>query len=51
MQYYNRYSNHEQSAKLDKETYARIERRMEEMQNQSSLSWIEVQFMKRAADM
>ena len=49
-QYYNRYSNHEQSAKLEKETYARIERRMEEIQFASSLSWIEVQFLKKAVD-
>lgn len=50
LHYYNRYANHEQSAKLEKETYARIERRMEEIQNHSSLSWIEVQFLKKAVD-
>ena len=50
LHYYNRYANHEQSAKLEKETYARIERRMEEIQSQSALSWIEVQFLKKAVD-
>lgn len=50
LHYYNRYANHEQSAKLEKETYARIERRMEEIQNSSTLSWIEVQFLKKAVD-
>jgi ariadne-1 len=50
LHYYNRYSNHEQSSKLEKETYARIERRMEDIQNQSDLSWIEVQFLKKAVD-
>lgn len=41
-QYYNRYANHEQSAKLEKELYVKIEKKMEEMQNSSQLSWIEV---------
>ena len=42
MQYYNRYANHEQSAKLEKELFIKIEKKMEEMQNSSQLSWIEV---------
>ncbi|KAH8916591.1 RING finger domain-containing protein [Atractiella rhizophila] len=50
LHYYNRYSNHEQSAKLEKDVYARIEKKMEEIQQSSKLSWIEVQFMKRAVD-
>lgn len=50
LHYYNRYANHEQSAKLEKETYSRIERRMEDLQNSSTLSWIEVQFLKKAVD-
>jgi hypothetical protein len=48
--YYNRFANHEQSAKLEKDVYLRIERKMEEIQTHSNLSWIEVQFMKRAVD-
>lgn len=49
-QYYNRYANHEQSARLDKEMYTKTEKKMEEMQQNSELSWIEVQFLKRAVE-
>lgn len=48
--YYNRYANHEQSARLDKEMYAKTEKKMEEMQQGSELSWIEVQFLKRGLE-
>ena len=50
MQYYNRWANHEQSKKLSVELYAKTEKKMEEMQITSELSWIEVQFMKKAVD-
>ncbi|GAA99534.1 uncharacterized protein L969DRAFT_86796 [Mixia osmundae IAM 14324] len=50
LHYFNRFNNHEQSAKLEKEVYARIERKMEEMQKTTSLTWIEVQFLKQAVD-
>ncbi|KNE57025.1 hypothetical protein AMAG_02785 [Allomyces macrogynus ATCC 38327] len=50
LHYYNRYANHEQSAKLDKKVYQATEAKMQEMQLQSDLSWIEVQFLKRAVD-
>lgn len=50
LHYYNRYANHEQSAKLEKDVYARIEKKMEEIQLSSNLSWIEVQFLKKAVD-
>lgn len=50
LHYYNRYANHEQSAKLDKELYEKTEKKMEEMQKTSELSWIEVQFFQKAAD-
>ena len=50
MQYYNRWANHEQSAKLSADMYAKTEKKMEEMQITSNLSWIEVQFAKKAAD-
>ncbi len=50
LHYYNRYANHEQSARLDKELYVKTERKMDELQNSSELSWIEVQFLKRALD-
>ncbi|TPX35437.1 hypothetical protein SmJEL517_g02127 [Synchytrium microbalum] len=48
--YYNRFANHDQSAKLDKDFYERTERKMEEMQKSSELSWIEVQFLRKAVD-
>eukprot|EP00834_Sanchytrium_tribonematis_P000844 NODE_17_length_48642_cov_1.199349.p8 type:complete len:437 gc:universal NODE_17_length_48642_cov_1.199349:8497-9807(+) len=48
--YFNRYANHEQSLKLDKELYLKTELKMEEMQKQSNLSWIDVQYMKTAVD-
>lgn len=50
LHYYNRYANHEQSIKLEKELFARIERKMEQMQLTSDLSWIEVQFLSKAVD-
>ncbi|ORX55054.1 hypothetical protein DM01DRAFT_1030428 [Hesseltinella vesiculosa] len=50
LHYYNRYANHEQSAKLDQDLYQKTERKMEEMQQTSDLSWIEVQFLKKAVD-
>ncbi|KZT04182.1 uncharacterized protein LAESUDRAFT_682939 [Laetiporus sulphureus 93-53] len=50
LHYYNRWANHEQSKKLSVELYAKTEKKMEEMQIMSELSWIEVQFMKKAVD-
>ncbi|OZJ02985.1 E3 ubiquitin-protein ligase dbl4 [Bifiguratus adelaidae] len=50
LHYYNRFANHEQSAKLDRDLYYRTEKKMEEMQQTSDLSWIEVQFLKKAVD-
>lgn len=50
MKYYNRWANHEQSAKLSMELYSKTEKKMEEMQITSDLTWIEVQFMKKAVD-
>jgi hypothetical protein len=49
-QYYNRWANHEQSAKLALELYAKTEQKMEAMQVASALTWIEVQFMRKAVD-
>lgn len=42
--------NHEQSAKLDKQLYEKTEKKMEEMQKSLELSWIEVQYMKKAVE-
>ena len=50
MQYYNRYANHDLSAKLDLELYKKTEKKMEEMQKNSDLSWIECQFLRNAVD-
>lgn len=50
LHYYNRWANHEQSAKLSKELYAKTEKKMEEMQITSELTWIEVQFARKAVD-
>ncbi|GAA5919530.1 hypothetical protein JCM6882_004763 [Rhodosporidiobolus microsporus] len=48
--YYNRFANHEQSIKLEADLYARTEKKMEELQEQSTLSWIEVQFLSKAVE-
>jgi len=50
LHYFTRYDNHDRSAKLDQEVYATIERTMEALQAKTELSWIEVQFLKQAAD-
>ncbi|KAF5375469.1 hypothetical protein D9757_009943 [Collybiopsis confluens] len=50
LHYYNRWANHEQSAKLSLDLYLKTEKKMEDLQLTSSLTWIEVQFMRRAVD-
>ncbi|PGH26578.1 hypothetical protein AJ80_01707 [Polytolypa hystricis UAMH7299] len=49
LHYYNRYANHEQSAKLDKDLYLKTEKKMMSLQSQSGMSWIEVQFLDTAS--
>lgn len=49
LHYYNRYANHEQSAKLDKDIALKAERKMTKLQTDSNLSWIEVQFLSAAS--
>ncbi|MCJ1258768.1 hypothetical protein MMC24_006601 [Lignoscripta atroalba] len=49
LHYYNRYANHEQSAKLDKDLYLKTEKKMINLQTASGMSWIEVQFLDRAS--
>lgn len=49
LHYYNRYANHEQSARLDKDLYLKTEKKMTSLQSQSGLSWIEVQFLDTAS--
>ncbi|KAF2807832.1 uncharacterized protein BDZ99DRAFT_535541 [Mytilinidion resinicola] len=49
LHYYNRYANHEQSAKLDKDIYLKTEKKMTQLQMQTGMSWIEVQFLDSAS--
>lgn len=47
--FWERFTNHAKSLKIESELYASIEKKMEEMQLQS-MSWIEVQYLKKAVD-
>ncbi|KAI9824373.1 MAG: hypothetical protein M1819_000878 [Sarea resinae] len=49
LHYYNRYANHEQSAKLDKDIFLKTEKKMTNLQSASGMSWIEVQFLDAAS--
>ena len=49
LHYYNRYANHEHSAKLDKDLYMKTEKKMTNLQSASGMSWIEVQFLDTAS--
>ncbi|KAF1356252.1 hypothetical protein BDV97DRAFT_286539 [Delphinella strobiligena] len=49
LHYYNRYANHEQSAKLDKDIFLKTEKKMTQLQSSSGMSWIEVQFLESAS--
>lgn len=49
LHYYNRYANHEQSAKLDKDIFHKTEKKMTLLQSSSNMSWIEVQFLETAS--
>lgn len=49
LHYYNRYANHEQSAKLDKDLYLKTQKKMISLQTASGMSWIEVQFLDTAS--
>jgi ariadne-1 len=49
LHYYNRYANHEQSAKLDKDIYQKTEKKMIQLQTASGMSWIEVQYLNSAS--
>jgi hypothetical protein len=42
--YYDRYTNHELSSKLDQELYEHTEAKMVEVQNTSGLSWIQARY-------
>lgn len=49
LHYFNRYHNHEQSAKLDKDIFHKTEKKMTLLQSASDMSWIEVQFLEEAS--
>ncbi|KAK0384432.1 hypothetical protein NLU13_8518 [Sarocladium strictum] len=49
LHYYNRYANHEQSAKLDRDIAAKTEKKMVQLQTASGMSWIEVQYLNSAS--
>lgn len=49
LHYYNRYANHEQSARLDKDIYTKTEKKMIQLQTASGMSWIEVQYLNAAS--
>lgn len=49
LHYYNRYANHEQSARLDKDIYQKTEKKMIQLQTVSGMSWIEVQYLNAAS--
>jgi ariadne-1 len=50
LHYYNRYANHEQSAKLDKDLFVKTEKKMTMLQSTAGMSWIDVQFLKHASE-
>ncbi|KAF4126061.1 ariadne-1 [Geosmithia morbida] len=49
LHYYNRYANHEQSARLDRDIAQKTERKMMQLQTASGMSWIEVQYLSSAS--
>ena len=50
LHYYNRYANHDQSARLDRDLYHKTERKMVMLQTTSGMSWIEVQYLRTASE-
>lgn len=48
LHYYQRYATHQQSLKLDSETYAQLDAKMKAMQEEKGLTWIEAQYLKDA---
>ncbi|KAI5120149.1 hypothetical protein M0805_003636 [Coniferiporia weirii] len=48
--YFDRFNNHELSARLDEELVERTQEKMLEIQENSSLSWIETRFMQHAVN-
>lgn len=50
LHYCNRYMNHEQSLKFENRLNESVKEKMKELQNDHRMSWIEVQFLKKAVD-
>eukprot|EP00123_Amoebidium_parasiticum_P016904 comp23632_c1_seq1/m.40282 comp23632_c1_seq1/g.40282 ORF comp23632_c1_seq1/g.40282 comp23632_c1_seq1/m.40282 type:complete len:505 (-) comp23632_c1_seq1:315-1829(-) len=50
LHYYNRYANHDASGRMEKALYEKVEKTMHEMQVKHGMSWIEVQFLRKAVD-
>ncbi|KAI9621728.1 hypothetical protein H4Q26_015494 [Puccinia striiformis f. sp. tritici PST-130] len=50
LHYYNRFANHETILKIRQRTTHQTEKKMEEIQQASNLSWIEVQFLNKAVE-
>jgi len=48
LHYFNRYANHQASAKQDQGTLKKIEAKMLELQTTSDMSWIQAQFLRAA---
>ena len=49
LHYYNRFMNHQNSLRLEAKLYTSVKGKMEAMQKQA-MSWIEVQFLRKAVD-
>lgn len=49
LHYYNRYANHEQSAKLDRDIFVKTQKKMSLLQSTANMSWIDVQFLDAAS--
>ncbi|GMT28695.1 hypothetical protein PFISCL1PPCAC_19992, partial [Pristionchus fissidentatus] len=49
LHYYNRFMNHQQSLRLESKLYTSVKVKMDLMQK-NSMSWIEVQFLRKAVD-
>jgi len=47
LHYFDRFNNHDKSAKLELANFARSEEKMEEIQESSALTWIETRYMER----
>ncbi|KAI9026581.1 RING finger protein [Phycomyces nitens] len=50
LHYYNRFINHDASARLDKNLYKKTSKDMDILQNESLLTWVQVQILKDAVD-